>query len=187
MTNPPAKVLRSEPLPDNEAKWVGLKAIIWKDPEGRERKWESADRRTRKGDVDAIAVCAIIERPTSEPHILLISQFRPPVNSNVVELPAGLVDAGEEGEEGAKRAALRELEEETGYGNEENGGRTHIQTISDIMVNDPGMSGANMKLCIVKIELEDDSPEPVAKPDEGEFIEKYLVPLKGLSNSLQGV
>jgi ADP-ribose pyrophosphatase len=48
------------------------------------------------------------------------------------------------------------------------------------------MSGANMKLCVVRIELADDAAEPVAKPEEGEFIEKHLVPLKGLTKSLAG-
>lgn len=48
------------------------------------------------------------------------------------------------------------------------------------------MSGANMKLCLVRIDLADDAPEPVAKPEEGEFIEKHLVPLKGLVKTLSG-
>lgn len=132
-----AKVLRSEPLTDEDSKWIGLKAIYWKDPTGKERKWESADRRTRKGDVDAIAICTIIHRPSSEPHLLLVSQFRPPVNQSVIEMPAGLVDEGEEGDEGAKRAALRELEEETGYGTDKEGGKVQVEMITNIMHNDP--------------------------------------------------
>jgi ADP-ribose pyrophosphatase len=39
---------------------------------------------------------------------------------------------------------------------------------------------------MVEINLADDSPEPVAKPEEGEFIEKHLVPLKNLMQSLTG-
>lgn len=38
-------------------------------------------------------------------------QFRPPVASVTIEVPAGLIDAGETAEE----AAVRELKEETGY------------------------------------------------------------------------
>lgn len=49
-----------------------------------------------------------------------------------------------------------------------------------------GMSGANMKLCVVRIDLADDAPEPVAEPDEGEFIERHLVPVHGLMNALLG-
>jgi ADP-ribose pyrophosphatase len=49
-----------------------------------------------------------------------------------------------------------------------------------------GLSGANMKLCVVRISLADDAAEPVAKPEEGEFIEKHLVPLKQLYRTLKG-
>jgi len=52
MSSQSAKILKSYPLNDEDAKWVSLRAIEWKDPEGRERKWECADRRTRKGQVD---------------------------------------------------------------------------------------------------------------------------------------
>lgn len=45
------------------------------------------------------------------PEVLLQKQFRPPLDKIVIEVPAGLIDAGETAEE----AAVRELKEETGY------------------------------------------------------------------------
>lgn len=45
------------------------------------------------------------------PEIILQKQFRPPVDKVTIEVPAGLIDAGETAEE----AAVRELREETGY------------------------------------------------------------------------
>jgi 8-oxo-dGTP pyrophosphatase MutT (NUDIX family) len=47
---------------------------------------------------------------------VLVEQFRVPLGRACIELPAGLIgdDAGGEGEEAAT-AAVRELEEETGY------------------------------------------------------------------------
>lgn len=185
MSSQDAKILKVKPLEDSDAKWVGLRSIEWVDPTGKERKWESADRKTRKGDVDAVAIMTIIHRPSSEPHLLLISQYRPPVGKSCIEMPAGLIDAGEEGEEGTNRAALRELEEETGYGTDKQGGVVKIQETTPTMHNDPGLTGANMKLCVVNIQLKDDAPEPVAKPEEGEFIEKHLVPVKGLYHQLK--
>ncbi len=47
-----AKVVDRLNLEDRDAKWVGLKAIKWVDPSGKERTWEAADRKTRKGEVD---------------------------------------------------------------------------------------------------------------------------------------
>jgi ADP-ribose pyrophosphatase len=41
----------------------------------------------------------------------LQKQFRPPVDKVCIEVPAGLIDAGETPEQ----CALRELKEETGY------------------------------------------------------------------------
>ncbi|PWY99167.1 hypothetical protein BCV70DRAFT_201375 [Testicularia cyperi] len=185
MSSQDGKIVKTIPLADEDAKWVGLRAIEWIDPTGKERKWESADRKTRKGDVDAVAIMCMIHRPSSEPHLLLISQFRPPVGKSCIEMPAGLIDQGEEGTEGTNRAALRELEEETGYGTDKEGGKVRIVETTPTMHNDPGLTGANMKLCVVNIHLADDAPEPVAKPEEGEFIEKYLVPVKDLYNELK--
>jgi ADP-ribose pyrophosphatase len=42
---------------------------------------------------------------------VLQKQYRPPIDKVVIEVPAGLVDAGET----AEQAAVRELKEETGY------------------------------------------------------------------------
>lgn len=53
---------------------------------------------------------------TSDSRVILVEQFRPPVNASVIEFPAGLAGdiVGQE-EEAFETAALRELEEETGY------------------------------------------------------------------------
>ena len=74
----------------------------------RERDgWEYA---ARVGGVEAAVVLAIDDAPDG-PHVLLIEQHRPAVNGRCLELPAGLIDAGET----AEAAAARELEEETGW------------------------------------------------------------------------
>jgi ADP-ribose pyrophosphatase len=49
---------------------------------------------------------------TDDKEVLLVRQFRPPVNGYVIEFPAGLMS---EREDGLEEAARRELLEETGY------------------------------------------------------------------------
>jgi ADP-ribose pyrophosphatase len=59
---------------------------------------------------------AVIVAVTADRRLLLVQQYRPPVDQDVMELPAGLIDdgMGEPGESGLE-AAKRELLEETGY------------------------------------------------------------------------
>ena len=72
-------------------------------------RWEYVTRNTRRPAV------AIVATDVDE-NLILVEQFRPPVNSNVIELPAGLAGdiVGAE-DEPLINAAKRELEEETGY------------------------------------------------------------------------
>jgi ADP-ribose pyrophosphatase len=69
-------------------------------------KWEYV---SRTGGVHAAVILAI-----DDGHVLLVEQYRVPLGARCLELPAGLVGDEERGEEAAA-AAIRELEEETGY------------------------------------------------------------------------
>jgi ADP-ribose pyrophosphatase len=71
--------------------------------------YEFASRKKTSGIVAIVAV-------TDQKKLLLIEQFRPPVNRRVIEIPAGLAGdvEGHELEE-LTEAAKRELLEETGY------------------------------------------------------------------------
>ncbi|SCV42199.1 ADP-ribose pyrophosphatase [Bacillus subtilis] len=55
----------------------------------------------------AVAILAV----TDEGKIIMVKQFRKPLERTIVEIPAGKLEKGEEPE----YTALRELEEETGY------------------------------------------------------------------------
>ncbi len=69
-------------------------------------KWEFVSRTRGVGAAVILAV--------DDGHVLLVEQYRVPLAARCLELPAGLVGDEEEGEE-AGAAAVRELEEETGY------------------------------------------------------------------------
>ena len=69
--------------------------------------WEFVERTNAREIVAVIAV-------TPEKELVLVEQYRPPVESRVIELPAGLV-GDVEGDDSVEEAGGRELLEETGY------------------------------------------------------------------------
>lgn len=69
-------------------------------------KWEFVSR-TR-------GISAAVMLAVDDGHVILVEQERMPIGGRCLELPAGLVGDEEEGEE-VEKAAIRELEEETGY------------------------------------------------------------------------
>jgi len=72
-------------------------------------KWEFVERKKVSGIVGIVAV-------TDENKLILVEQFRAPVNKRVIELPAGLAgDISGSEDEALEIAANRELSEETGY------------------------------------------------------------------------
>ncbi|MEP3421856.1 MAG: NUDIX hydrolase [Erythrobacter sp.] len=79
----------------------------------RRGRWEYVGR--ARG-IRAAAIIALDEDSDGTRHVILVSQYRVPLGRFCLEIPAGLVgdDEGSEGE-AATDAAMRELEEETGY------------------------------------------------------------------------
>jgi ADP-ribose pyrophosphatase len=71
-------------------------------------RWEYAFRTNASGVVVLVPV-------TDAGELVLVEQYRIPVNSRVMELPAGLVGDNGDSQEAFKTAAQRELIEETGY------------------------------------------------------------------------
>lgn len=71
--------------------------------------WEYVERANVSGVVAILAI-------TDDDRIVLVEQFRPPLDCRVIEIPAGLAGdiVGSE-QEALEAAARRELEEETGY------------------------------------------------------------------------
>ncbi|KHO01352.1 ADP-ribose pyrophosphatase [Metarhizium album ARSEF 1941] len=166
-----AKILSTGPLPDNEARWIKLVRINYQDANGTRRTWESAERSTRPADteIDGVGIVAILDKPTGK-EIILQKQYRPPIGMVTIEVPAGLVDAGES----AEQAAVRELREETGY--------VGVPTeTSAIMYNDPGFCNTNLRMVHMSVDTslaENQNPKP--QLEDGEFIDVFTVKLADL-------
>ncbi|GAA5910579.1 uncharacterized protein JCM6883_003221 [Sporobolomyces salmoneus] len=175
-----AKIRNVEPM--KEGKWIELQKIDWTDEDGKDRVWEMAARKTTsKGGIDAVAIAALLQHPTRPTAIPIILQYRPPIKSICVELPAGLIDENESPE----TTAIRELHEETGYGGKDFEGRVKVVELGGTIVSDPGMSKANMVLATLEVQLKEGEEEPKPQLDEGEHIEVRVTPLKDLYKHLE--
>lgn len=74
---------------------------------------------------------------------------------------------------------MRELKEETGYVGK-------VVDMSPVIVSDPGLTTANMALAVVEVHLKEGDKEPEQQLDEGEHIERVVVPLEELYDRLIG-
>ena len=72
----------------------------------RRGQWEYVSR--------ARGIKAAVILAVEDDHVLLVEQYRVPLGTNCIELPAGLTGDHDDGEDTLTSAA-RELEEETGY------------------------------------------------------------------------
>ena len=118
-------------------KWLNFEEIIYSDSCGHTRHWENVRRTTKGGAV------IIIAKMLHSGKIVLIRQFRPPINNYIVEFPAGLVDENESFE----NAAIRELKEETGYVGK-------IKKVIPPIHSSPGMTNESVAVAIVEIDEE---------------------------------
>ncbi|HEX2793907.1 MAG TPA: NUDIX hydrolase [Croceicoccus sp.] len=108
-------------------------------------KWVVAKTRGRWEYVSrARSIRAAVILAVEDGHVLLVEQFRTPLQRVCIELPAGLIGDGEEAEgEHAMDAAGRELEEETGY-------RAAELTDAGEFFSSPGMVTESFTLVIAK-------------------------------------
>lgn len=106
-----------------ETKFLSMYKADYVNKSGKEKSWIIASRKTKEdlseqyfngkeGKVDAVVVLGFHKE---EKKLIIIKQFRVPLNDYIYELPAGLIDP----EENIFTTVERELREETGLKLEE--------------------------------------------------------------------
>ncbi len=100
--------------------------------------------------------------------VYMVRQFRKAVEQVVLELPAGLMEVGEE----PRETALRELQEEIGYGS------TNLEYLFDAYAS-PGFSTEKVSFFLAK-----DLYPSKLEEDEGEFLEVDSFTLEELKTML---
>ncbi|RHY87817.1 hypothetical protein DYB37_012205 [Aphanomyces astaci] len=162
----------------HETRWLRMKELRYKDLNAIERSYVSVERTTRPvtADVDAVLVLPLVRRDAGSSAVL-IRQFRPPlgtakplglrlnmfVDNWAIELPAGLIDAGESVEE----TVTREIKEETGY-----------DVTKFVSVGPPISPTATSN-------SGEDAPPPPQALEDTEMIQVFHVPMHSLLETLQ--
>lgn len=101
-----------------QTKFLSLYDAKYENKSGKEKSWTIASRKNidviqgqlihnEEDKVDAVVIAALHKESKS---LVIIKQFRVPINDYIYELPAGLIDPNE----GIKNTLSRELKEETG-------------------------------------------------------------------------
>ncbi|KAG0262882.1 nudix hydrolase-like protein [Mortierella polycephala] len=178
-------------------RWLSLHEVKFNDPSGTQRSWEVCRRvkpttanspKLDTPSVDAVDVIVIIKNKSGiATNIVLVVQYRPALGAYTVEFPSGLIDA----DELPAAAALRELDEETGFSTQ-SGHSIKVVRTSPLVAYEPGLTGSCSQVCTVEVEMEQEdlfgpkSSLRKSKLEEDEWsLQVAILPLTGLLNSLQ--
>ncbi|WP_297136512.1 NUDIX hydrolase [Terrisporobacter sp.] len=166
-----------------ESKFVGLYDVKYFNKNNEERSWTVASRKSKEvlneiylknqqDKIDAVIICAYHKDLKK---IVIIKEFRVPINKYIYELPAGLVDIDDEDYESAVK---RELKEETGLDVIE----INKDLSCDQVYLSPGMTDESVAFvyCICEGEVSKDYLEA------DEDIETYLVSKEEAKEIIKG-
>ncbi|EHP0474803.1 NUDIX hydrolase [Staphylococcus pseudintermedius] len=115
----------------------------------------------------AVAICAL----TPDQQVILVKQYRKALEQELLEIPAGKLEPGEDRES----AAMRELEEETGY-------KAKKLTLIGEVYGTPGFSNEK-----ISVYFADNLVEGKVNLDEDEFVEKVLYSLDDVKKAVEAL
>lgn len=151
----------------HRGQWLSYGIANWQTPGGGLSQWEFATRERCEGAVCVLAYTVDADfRPQK---LIVVRQYRPPLDAPVLELPAGLIDPGSTPEE----TALKELREETGYLGE-------IISIGPAIFSSPGMTDESVHCAVIRVTGREEQDL-----QDHEAIEPLELPVEGLRATLQ--
>lgn len=163
--------------------WVKKYLLTYEMPDGRMRSYETA---SRKG-IDALrtlleangagkqlesadAVCIVARTPRDT--LIMIREFRYPLNSWCIAFPAGLIDPDED----IATCAARELQEETGYALVPG---SSVRPLPQAGYSSTGMTDETVHVVFVEAEK-----AGAANPEDNELIEVFELPIADVRSFL---
>ncbi|MEG0322653.1 MAG: NUDIX hydrolase [Raoultibacter sp.] len=165
--------------------WIKKYLLTYRMPDGRPYQYEAVSRkgleayrrelkRAGKGSQQPDAIC-IVPRTTND-ELVLIREFRYPINSWCIAFPAGLIEPGED----IATCLERELREETGYGFALIDGHHKFHALAQAGYSSTGMSEESVQVVFAYVQKEQD-PEP----EEAELIEVFTLPIADIPRFLE--
>lgn len=164
--------------------WIKKYVLRYRLPDGTEYRYDSASRKgpdayraeleaNGRGEAPhADAVCVVPQTPHGS--LVLIKEFRYPLNSWCIAFPAGLVDPGE----GPAASIDRELREETGYALRRDLDQP-LELLPQVGYSSAGFTDETIQVAFAQVEKVED-----AAPEAGELIVPFELALEDIPNFL---
>ena len=166
--------------------WIKKYVLSYTLPDGSAYEYESASRKSidayraelegnaRGQRPAADAVCIVPQ--TADGKLLLIREFRYPLNSWCIAFPAGLMEPGED----VAACVDRELREETGYAlRADRGAAAALEALPQAGYSSTGLTDETVQVVFAQVEKVAD-----AQPEPSEYIEPFLLPIQDVRRFL---
>lgn len=166
--------------------WIKKYVLTYTLPSGSTYEYESASRKdveayraelemhARGEYMPADAVCIVPQTPDGQ--LLLMREFRYPLNSWCIAFPAGLIDPGED----LTATVDRELREETGYALRTDLGHAALSPLPQAGFSSTGFTDETVHMVFAQVEHVAN-----AQPEPSEFIEPFLLPIADIPRFLE--
>lgn len=165
--------------------WINKYVLAYELPDGTRYEYESASRKklddyrrsleARAAGAASTADAVCIVPQTKDGTLLLIREFRYPLNSWCIAFPAGLVEEGER----LQDCVDRELREETGYALRADLGDDALDPLPQAGFSSTGLTDESVHVVFAQVERASD-----AQPEPSEFIEPFELAIEDVPRFL---